>query len=94
MNQGQRAAEILALEAEINYCTRYPLYQTRTKAVQGEGDINIVAMFVGEGPGSDENRQGRPFVGRSSEFLTEVLSNVGIQREDVFITNIVKCRPQ
>ena len=93
MNMGQRAAEKLALETKITHCKRCPLYETRTNAVPGEGDTNAVVMLVGEGPGFDEDRQGRPFVGRSGKFLTEVLSNVGIQREDVFITNVVKCRP-
>jgi len=93
MSKGQRVAKIAALEKEINHCERCPLYETRTNAVPGEGDTNAVVMFVGEGPGFDEDRQGRPFVGRSGKFLTEVLSNVGIRREDVFITNVVKCRP-
>lgn len=89
----EEGATIAALEAEINRCERCPLYETRTKAVPGEGDPNATVMLVGEGPGFDEDRQGRPFVGRSGKFLTEVLSNVGIRREDVFITNVVKCRP-
>jgi uracil-DNA glycosylase family 4 len=72
---------------------RCPLAQTRTCAVPGEGNLNAVAMFVGEGPGADEDRQGRPFVGRSGQFLTETLAQLGIARRDVYITNVVKCRP-
>jgi DNA polymerase len=65
----------------------------RTHAVPGEGDYNAVVMFVGEGPGFAEDVQGRPFVGRSGKFLTAMLRKVEIRREDVYITNVVKCRP-
>ena len=82
-----------ALEAEVNGCQLCVLAQGRTKAVPGEGNTNAVVMFVGEGPGQDEDRQGRPFVGRSGKFLTEMLTQVGIDRKDVYITNVVKCRP-
>lgn len=81
------------LEDEVLACQRCPLAQTRTCAVPGEGNLNAVAMFVGEGPGFDEDRQGRPFVGRSGKFLTETLAQLGIARRDVYITNVVKCRP-
>lgn len=81
------------LEDEVLACRRCPLAQTRTCAVPGEGSLNAVAMFVGEGPGIDEDRQGRPFVGRSGQFLTETLARLGIARSDVYITNVVKCRP-
>lgn len=81
------------LEDEVLACQRCPLAQTRTCAVPGEGNLNAVAMFVGEGPGFDEDRQGRPFVGRSGQFLTETLAQLGIARRDVYITNVVKCRP-
>ena len=81
------------LASEIHNCQRCPLGGTRKSAVPGEGDPNSVVLLVGEGPGADEDRQGRPFVGRSGQFLTEMLENVGIRREDVYITNVVKCRP-
>lgn len=81
------------LEDEILACQRCPLAQTRTCAVPGEGNLNAIAMFVGEGPGFDEDRQGRPFVGRSGQFLTDTLAQFGIERRDVYITNVVKCRP-
>ena len=82
-----------ALEADVNGCRRCALAQERTYAVPGEGNGNAIVMFVGEGPGQDEDRQGRPFVGRSGKFLTEMLTQVGIDRKDVYITNVVKCRP-
>lgn len=81
------------LEAEVLACRRCPLAQTRTCAVPGEGSLNAVAMFVGEGPGAGEDRQGRPFVGRSGQFLTDTLAQLGIARSEVYITNVVKCRP-
>ncbi len=89
----ERVAALKALEEEIRRCTRCPLHRTRTHAVPGEGNYDAVVMFVGEAPGADEDRQGRPFVGRSGQFLTHALAKVGIRREDVYITNVVKCRP-
>lgn len=81
------------LEDEVLACQRCPLAHTRTCAVPGEGNLNAVVMFVGEGPGFDEDRQGRPFVGRSGQFLTDTLTQLGIARSEVYITNVVKCRP-
>lgn len=81
------------LEDEVLACQRCPLAHTRTCAVPGEGNLNAVVMFVGEGPGFDEDRQGRPFVGRSGQFLTDTLTQMGIARSEVYITNVVKCRP-
>lgn len=81
------------LAAEVRSCVRCPLAQGRTLAVPGEGNANAVVMLVGEGPGFEEDRQGRPFVGRSGKFLTEMLQRVGIERTAVYITNVVKCRP-
>lgn len=95
-NDGHAAAKhalMQQLEAEVRVCQRCPLAQNRTLAVPGEGNYQSVVMFVGEGPGFEEDRKGRPFVGRSGKFLTEMLKRVGIQREDVYITNVVKCRP-
>ncbi len=82
-----------ALEAEIHGCQRCALAGGRTHAVPGEGNRDAVVMFVGEGPGRDEDLQGQPFVGRSGKFLTQMLNQVGIDRKDVYITNVVKCRP-
>lgn len=89
----QRLQAIRRLEAEIAGCRRCPLAVGRIHAVPGEGNLNALVMFVGEGPGADEDRQGRPFVGRSGQFLNETLARLGIARTDVYITNVVKCRP-
>ncbi len=89
----QRVQAIRRLEAEIAGCRRCPLAVGRIHAVPGEGNLDALVMFVGEGPGADEDRQGRPFVGRSGQFLNETLARLGIARTDVYITNVVKCRP-
>lgn len=78
---------------EIVTCTKCPLSLTRTHAVPGDGSRNARLMFIGEAPGAAEDQAGMPFVGRSGKLLSEVLGRHGIRREDVFITNIVKCRP-
>src|SRR5438034_5703187 len=74
-------------------CTKCELHKSRTRAVPGEGPRDARIMFVGEGPGQNEDEQGRPFVGAAGKFLTELLESIGLKRTDVFITNIVKCRP-
>lgn len=89
----EKSEHMHTLEREVSVCQRCRLANGRTKAVPGYGNYQAVTMFVGEGPGFEEDRQGRPFVGRSGQFLTEMLNSVGIQREDVYITNVVKCRP-
>lgn len=81
------------VEGEVHVCRRCTLAEGRTHAVPGEGNLNSVVMFVGEGPGFEEDRQGRPFVGRSGQFLTAMLQKAGIDRAEVYITNVVKCRP-
>lgn len=78
---------------EIRRCTRCGLCQGRTHAVPGEGPADARIMFIGEGPGQQEDLQGRPFVGPAGQLLTELLAEAGIDRSSVFITNIVKCRP-
>lgn len=88
-----RISGMQQIESEVHVCTRCPLAQTRTHAVPGYGNYLSVVLFVGEGPGFDEDQQGRPFVGRSGQYLTQTLERVGVRRADVFITNIVKCRP-
>jgi DNA polymerase len=93
LTDADRITALQAIEAEVRSCQRCPLAGGRTHAVPGVGDYRALALFVGEGPGFEEDRQGRPFVGRSGQFLTEVLQKVGVRREDVFITNVVKCRP-
>lgn len=78
---------------EVNVCTKCELARTRTHAVPGEGDPNAKIMLIGEGPGFHEDQEGKPFVGASGKFLTELLGHAGLTRADVFITNVVKCRP-
>ena len=78
---------------EISDCSRCRLCETRTNVVPGEGDPHARLMFIGEGPGRDEDLQGRPFVGRSGELLTRMIRGIGLEREQVYICNVVKCRP-
>lgn len=77
----------------VSKCTRCELHYSRKNAVPGEGRSDAEIMFIGEGPGFYENEQGRPFVGPAGKLLDELLENIGLKRPDVFITNIVKCRP-
>jgi len=83
----------VSLEDTILSCQKCPLGQTRTHAVPGEGNLDAELMFVGEAPGRDEDRIGRPFVGKAGQLLTKIIHAMNFQREDVYITNIVKCRP-
>ncbi len=78
---------------EVSTCTKCILHYSRKNAVPGEGPANAAIMFIGEGPGFHENEQGRPFVGAAGRFLDELLAGIGMKRSDVFITNVVKCRP-
>lgn len=78
---------------DVTVCTRCRLSRNRIHAVPGEGNPAAELMFVGEGPGGDEDRQGRPFVGAAGELLEKIIQAMTLQREDVFISNIVKCRP-
>lgn len=93
MTDAERRAALEAIAEEIRDCTRCRLHAERRKAVPGEGSASTEVVFVGEGPGFNEDRQGRPFVGQAGSFLDELLASVGWRREDVFITNVVKCRP-
>lgn len=88
-----RESSVLSLEETILNCQKCPLAQTRTHAVPGEGDLNAELMFIGEAPGRDEDMQGRPFVGRAGQLLTKIIHAMKFQRDEVYITNIVKCRP-
>ncbi len=88
------AAQILDdIAAEVRVCALCQLAKARSNAVPGEGAPDARIMFIGEGPGEQEDRQGRPFVGPAGQFLGQLLKRVGLEREEVFITNIVKCRP-
>jgi DNA polymerase len=93
MTEPDRGAALETIAAEVRACTRCRLHETRTKAVPGEGNPETEVVFVGEGPGFNEDREGRPFVGRAGALLVKFLATLGWQRDDVFITNIVKCRP-
>ena len=88
-----RESSGLSLEETILNCQKCPLAQTRTQAVPGEGSLNAELMFIGEAPGRDEDTQGRPFVGRAGQLLTKIIHAMTFQRDEVYITNIVKCRP-
>ncbi len=90
---GDRLVEMNALAAEISNCSRCQLHLSRKKSVPGEGNISTKILFIGEGPGLNENETGRPFVGQAGNFLNELLSMAKVNRSDVFITNVVKCRP-
>jgi uracil-DNA glycosylase len=88
-----RASALLIIRDEIGDCTRCALHTGRNKLVFGDGDPNARLMFVGEGPGADEDAQGLPFVGRAGQLLNNMISAMGLKREQVYIANIVKCRP-
>lgn len=93
MSAAQAAQMLEEIAAEIRGCTRCPLARGRTRAVPGEGPVDADIMFIGEGPGFQEDQQGRPFVGPAGALLGELLGQAGLRREQVFIANLVKCRP-
>lgn len=93
MTVAERRAALEVIADEVRACTRCRLHETRTKAVPGEGDPATEVVFIGEGPGQNEDREGRPFVGRAGGLLVNLLGHIDWARDDVFITNIVKCRP-
>lgn len=78
---------------EVGKCTRCRLCSTRVNAVPGDGSPNAKIMLIGEAPGSNEDAQGKPFVGRAGRLLNEMLAKAGLRREDIYITNVVKCKP-
>jgi uracil-DNA glycosylase len=82
-----------AIRAELGDCTRCSLHEKRLHIVFGEGNSHARLMFVGEGPGADEDRQGRPFVGKAGQLLTRMIQAMNLDRSDVYIANVVKCRP-
>jgi uracil-DNA glycosylase family 4 len=87
------AAELEKIADEVCKCQKCNLGSLRTNAVPGEGNPNARILFVGEGPGADEDAQGRPFVGRAGQLLDKIINAMGLKRSDVFIANIIKCRP-
>ena len=89
----ERLAEINVLNEEVRTCPKCDLATTRKRSVPGEGPLDAEIMFIGEGPGYNEDVQGRPFVGNAGTFLEELLASIGMRRDQVYITNVVKCRP-
>jgi DNA polymerase len=87
------AKELNRLNGEINSCVKCRLFKTRIKAVPGEGTLGCEFMFLGQGPGREEDQTGRPFVGRAGKLLTGLIESAGLKRKDVFITSAVKCLP-
>ena len=81
------------LNAKIAGCTACRLHEGRTQTVPGNGDPNAELMFIGEAPGQNEDQQGLPFVGRAGQLLDELLGEIGFARSDVFVANVLKCRP-
>jgi len=81
------------IREELGDCKRCKLHRTRKTLVFGEGNERAILMFIGEGPGYDEDIQGRPFVGKAGQLLTKIIQSINLQREEVYIANIVKCRP-
>ena len=90
---GESALDWSGLESRVSHCTRCALCETRTRTVFGTGNHTADWMIVGEAPGADEDRQGEPFVGRAGQLLTAMLAAIGFRRDEVYITNILKCRP-
>lgn len=86
-------AGLAEIAAEVNRCTACELHKGRTHAVPGEGPVRAEIMFIGEAPGRNEDLQGRPFVGQAGKLLGQLLGEIELTREDVWISNIVKCRP-
>lgn len=87
------AAGLKGIASEVAVCTQCPLHKTRTRTVPGQGSTTPEIMFIGEGPGYDEDQQGLAFVGRAGQLLTKIIEAMGLTRDQVFIGNIVKCRP-
>ena len=93
MSKAEKQALLDQIAEEIKACRRCPLGATRLNAVPGEGNPNATLMFIGEGPGFDEDHKGRPFIGRAGQLLDKMIAAMGLKREDVFIGNIAKCHP-
>ena len=93
INAKEKARELTNLRQEIAECFNCPLSKTRNKTVPGEGSAKAKIMFIGEAPGAKEDESGIPFCGAAGKFLDQMLDNIGLKREDVFILNTVKCRP-
>lgn len=87
------AKKLAVIEKEVKVCTQCPLSEDRTNTVFGVGDASVPLVFVGEAPGAEEDRQGIPFVGRAGNLLTKIIAAIGLSRDQVYICNVLKCRP-
>ena len=93
MTTEEKRQQLEAINAEVAACEKCPLHQGRTRTVPGEGNPNSPLLFIGEAPGFHEDQQGRPFVGAAGQFLESLLRSIGVSRRQVFIANVIKCRP-
>ncbi|MAG37570.1 MAG: uracil-DNA glycosylase [Dehalococcoidia bacterium] len=93
MTGEEKLEQLEAIASEIAECVKCPLHEGRSCTVPGEGNPNSPLLFIGEAPGFHEDQQGRPFVGAAGQFLESLLKSIGVSREQVFIANVVKCRP-
>jgi len=89
----QKQKEINKLKQEILNCKKCDLWKTRNKPVVGEGSLNTEIIFIGEAPGFNEDKQGKPFVGKAGKIFDELLNLVNLKREEIYVTNILKCKP-
>jgi len=85
--------EMKSIEKGVRNCRKCSLWETRTNPVVGEGSLDPKVMFIGEAPGYNEDKEGRPFVGKAGKVLDELLESIGLKREEIYITNVLKCRP-
>lgn len=93
MSRGEKAAALAAIADEVRLCAQCDLKASRTQTVFGEGNPDAELVFVGEAPGAEEDKTGRPFVGRAGELLTNMIQAMGLSRDDIYICNMLKCRP-
>jgi len=93
MKKEDKQQKIDKLRGQIASCRRCALYATRTNTVPGEGDVDAKLMFIGEAPGRNEDLQGKPFVGRAGDVFDNLLESIGLTRKDIYLCNVLKCRP-
>jgi DNA polymerase len=93
VSQHKAKIDIKQLEQDVRNCRKCELWKARKNPVVGEGSIDACVMFIGEAPGYNEDVQGKPFVGKAGKLFDELLSSIGLQRKEVYVTNILKCRP-
>jgi len=93
MDIGQKQQKIQKLRDQISICTRCHLHETRTNTVPGEGNVDADIMFIGEAPGKSEDLKGKPFVGRAGDVFEKLLNSIGLTRDQIYLCNILKCRP-